>query len=110
MKDLTTKEKVGHAFWTNLKLIKVVFDNYDHIQDFETLTKLYADYKEDEFYKDHPSTYRLTKKEAERLVLICETTRNSRYNYTLFKSESRQNPDNHIDRILQTTELDVDRS
>lgn len=69
-----------------LNLIKVVHENYSHIQDLETLGNIL--------------------KEAGKLqeAEVVFTTQNSHYDYHLYTMEY-QNPLNHIDVILDTNSV-----
>lgn len=89
------------ALNNNLKLILVVHNNYNHIQDFETLTKLFESSVESDYSKQYPSEYSLSQAQIDHLVVICKTTHNSHYDYNLFKDDMYKNPINHIDKIIK---------
>ena len=88
-------------FRQHLNLIKVVHDNYSHIQDLETLGEMYRDMKETEYSKKYPSKYSLNQFEIDKLHIICKTTQNSHYEYRLYLSPELQNPNNHIDVVVE---------
>jgi hypothetical protein len=82
------------AFKKNLELIAIVSKNYEHIEQLETLEKLFSDLKETEYSKEYPSEYRLNQREIKELTKICHITRKSAYNKELLSDEA------HIDNQL----------
>ena len=64
-----------------LELIKLVNDNYNHIQQLETLEELLKD--------NYPDEY-----------IVAKTTHNSHYNYNYLGHRKYQNPFNHIDCFI----------
>ena len=70
-----------------LELIKVVNDNYNHIEQLETLGTLLNTFE----YKDE--------------YTILKTTHNSHYAYKLFGHKKYQNPLNHIDCYIDEEQL-----
>ena len=64
-----------------LELIAIVHDNYEHIQQLETLGNLLKD--------KYPE-------EAE----VAFTTQNSHYNYNLYTRDYK-NPELHVDKLVQ---------
>jgi hypothetical protein len=88
-------------FKQHLNLIKIVHDNYSHIQDLEILGEMYRDMEETEYSKQYPSEYQLTQFQIDKLYVICKTTQNSHYGFGLFLSPEFQDSNNHIDIILE---------
>jgi hypothetical protein len=64
-----------------LELIAIVHDNYDHVEQLETLISLLED--------KYPQE-----------AMVAKTTQNSHYNYLLYTSKEYQNPDNHVDKHI----------
>jgi hypothetical protein len=64
---------------TVLELIKLVHDNYTHIQQLETLGSIV------------PEEYHV----------IVKTTQNSHYDYKIYTHKKYQDPENHIDKVLE---------
>jgi hypothetical protein len=64
-----------------LKLIKVVNDNYNHIQQLQTL----AEVLKEKYPEEH---------------VVTVTTINSHYEYGLFGHKKFQHPENHIDSFF----------
>jgi len=64
-----------------LELIAIVHDNYEHIQQLETLATLLED--------KYPQE-----------AIVAKTTQNSHYGYTMYTSKELQNPNNHIDKHI----------
>jgi len=64
-----------------LELIKVVNDNYNHIQQLETLEELLKN--------DYPDEY-----------IVAKTTHNAHYDYRYLGHRKFQNPLNHIDCFI----------
>lgn len=76
-----------------LELIQVVNNNYEHIDQLEKLNQMF----------DHlQSSVWLTEEEINDLAIVSKTTQNSHYEYKLFTSPNYQNPDNHVDKRLET--------
>ena len=75
-----------------LQLIKVVHDNYNHIQQMETLSRMFDNLQ--------PSVW-LKEEEIKLLSIVIETTINSHYDYHYLLAETYTNPENHIDVIYK---------
>jgi hypothetical protein len=88
------------AFIKNLELISIVFNNYEHIKQLETLSECFKQMRESDYSKEYPSDYDLTQTQIDRLFVICKTSQNSRYNYKLFTNPEFQNAENLITNVL----------
>ena len=88
------------AFNKELQLISLIDNNYEHIQQLETLGSHYKIMKEKSFMKKYPDEYNLTQEQIDRLYIITKTTQNSHYNMGLYLSPEFQNPDNIISAVL----------
>lgn len=88
------------AFNLELQLISLIDNNYEHIQQLETLGSHYKIMKEKSFMKEYPDEYNLTQEQIDRLYIITRTTHNSHYDMRLFTSSEFQNPDNVISAVL----------
>ena len=89
-----------NAFLKELELISLVNNNYEYIQQLETLSNHYSRMVVSDYDKQYPSEYGLTQEQIDNLVIITKTTQNSHYGMKLFTSEEFQNESNIVDNVL----------
>jgi hypothetical protein len=88
------------AFKRNLELISLVNNNYEHIQQFETLIEAFKLMKESEYSLKYPNEFCLTKEQIDSLIEIVINTHNSHYDYKLYLDTKYQNSDLCIHNVL----------
>ena len=89
------------AFDLELQLISLIDNNYEHIQQLETLSSHYKVMKEKSFMKEYPDEYNLTQEQIDRLHIIAKTTHNSHYDMRLYLSPEFQDSNNTINAVLE---------
>jgi hypothetical protein len=82
------------AFRKQLELISLVENNYEHIEQLETLGNNYNLMKESNYAREYPSEYTLNQDQIKELEQIVETTKQSHY-----KDELKQSVF-HINNVL----------
>lgn len=89
------------AFIKELELISLVDNNYDHIQQLETLSEHYKLMKESDYSKQYPNEYNLTQEQINNLFIICKTTQNAHYDMRLHTSVEFQDESNTVSNVLK---------
>ena len=89
------------AFIKELELISLIDNNYEHIQQLETLGEHYRLMKQDDYSKNYPNEYTLTQEQIDKLFIIARTTQNAHYDMRLFTSEEFKNTSNIISNVLK---------
>ena len=90
------------AFIKELELISLIDNNYEHIQQLETLSNHYKLMKESNYSKEYPSNYNLTQEQIDKLIIISKTTQNAHYNMGLYTSNEFKDVNNTVENVLKT--------
>lgn len=91
-----------NAFINELQLISLIDNNYEHIQQLNTLLDHYKLMKESEFSKEYPGEYNLTQAQINKLFIITKTTINAHYNMSKYTSEEYKDVSNIVHNVLDT--------
>jgi hypothetical protein len=89
------------AFIKELELISLINNNYEHIQQLETLSDHYKLMKESAYSKEYPNEYNLTQEQINNLFIISKTTQNEHYGMHLYTSIEFQDENNTISKVLK---------
>ncbi len=95
------------AYTKELELISLVNENYNHIQQLETLIEHYKLMKESDYSKEYPNEYNLTQEQIDKLYVIAKTTQNSHYDMKLYTQEIFKDNDNTVNNVLKSLGLNT---